>query len=169
MMVISQLVPYAKGQGLSPHTASLAVLVGAAGSVSGRLLSGWMSDRMGRLNVLRLMVGISALAMPLLHAAGGNVPAMFAMVFVVYWCFGTQLSVNASTAADFWGTRNAGTNYGMLFSAYGTAGLIGPWVGSALFARYHNYEAAFYVASGLAVVALIFELLARGPIEPVKT
>jgi nitrate/nitrite transporter NarK len=36
----------------------------------GRILSGWMSDHLGRINVLRLMIGISMVAMPILYARG---------------------------------------------------------------------------------------------------
>jgi OFA family oxalate/formate antiporter-like MFS transporter len=162
-MVISQLVPFARGKGVSAAAASTALFVGAAGSVAGRTFSGWMSDALGRLNVLRLMIGLSIVAMPLLDVLGGSVTGLFVMVFVVYWCFGTQLSVNASTAADFWGTRNAGINYGLLYTAYGVAGIIGPRIGSELFVRYHNYEAAFATAAVLAAVALGCELLARRP------
>ena len=55
--------------------------MGAAGNVAGRTLSGWMSDALGRLNVLRLMIGVSVVAMPLLDVLGGSVPGLFAMVF----------------------------------------------------------------------------------------
>ncbi len=48
------------------------------------------------------------------------------MVFVVYWCYGTQLSVNAAATADFFGAKNAGMNYGMLFTAWGVAGSYRP-------------------------------------------
>src|SRR5262245_41929549 len=88
LMVISQLVPFAKAKGITAAAASTALLVGAAGSVAGRTLSGWMSDALGRLNVLRLMIGVSVVAMPLLDVLGGSVAGLFAMVFVVYWCFG---------------------------------------------------------------------------------
>jgi OFA family oxalate/formate antiporter-like MFS transporter len=116
-----------------------------------------MSDALGRLNVLRLMIGISMVAMPLLYLTGGNVALLYAMVFVVYWCFGTQLSVNASTAADFWGTKNAGINYGMLFTAWGIAGIIGGRIGGMMFDKYKNYQMAFYTAAVLAAVALLCE------------
>ena len=66
------------------------------------------------------------------------------LVFVVYWCYGTQLSVNGSATSDFWGTKNAGINYGMLFTAWGVAGIIGPRIGGVLFDKYKNYQAAFY-------------------------
>jgi OFA family oxalate/formate antiporter-like MFS transporter len=90
---------------------------------------------------------------------------MYAMVFVVYWCYGTQLSVNASTTSDFWGTRNAGINYGLLFTAWGVAGIIGPYIAGQLFDKFKNYQGAFYTASVLSAVALGFELLARRPSE----
>lgn len=169
LMVISQLLPFAKEKGIAPGAASAALLVGAAGSVAGRTLSGWMSDALGRLNVLRLMIGVSVLAMPLLFTAAGTVAGLYAAVFVVYWCFGTQLSVNASTTADFWGTRHAGINYGLMYTAYGVAGVIGPRIGSWVFDRSHSYRTAFDVAAGLAAVALVCELIARRPASPPST
>src|SRR3989449_9214985 len=78
-----------------------------------------------------------------------NVAALYVVVFIVYWCYGTQLSVNASTTSDFWGTKNAGINYGLLFTAWGAAGIIGPRIGGKFFDKYHNYEYAFYTAAVL--------------------
>jgi len=132
----------------------------------GRIFSGWMSDHLGRVNVLRLMIGISMLAMPILYHVGGNVVALFVMLFIVYWCYGTQLSVNGSTAADFWGTKNLGLNYGMLFTAWGVAGLLGGRIGGWMFDKYHNYQMAFYTAAGLAAVALLCELAVKRPVAP---
>jgi OFA family oxalate/formate antiporter-like MFS transporter len=166
LMVISQLVPFAKEKGVPAAAASAALLVGAAGSVSGRMISGWISDALGRLNVLRLMIGVSIVVMAFLFSAAGTVAGFLAMVFAVYWCFGTQLSVNASTAADFWGTRHAGINYGMLYTAYGVAGVIGPRIGSTVFVSTHSYRAAFDTAAVLSAVALALELLARRPRVP---
>jgi OFA family oxalate/formate antiporter-like MFS transporter len=164
LMVISQLVPFAKSVGIPSTTlASVGLIVGATGNAMGRILSGWMSDHLGRINVLRLMIGISMVAMPILYAVGGNVAALFVMLFIVYWCYGTQLSVNGAAAADFWGTKNAGINYGMLFTAWGVAGLLGGRIGGKLYDKYHNYQAAFYTAAVLALVALISEFLAKRP------
>src|SRR6266545_7243306 len=123
LMVISQLVPFARSVGLAA-LGTTAIFIGAVGNASGRIFSGWMSDTLGRLNVLRLMIAISAVAMPILAHTGGieAIPIfLFVTVFIVYYCYGTQLSVNASTTSDFWGTKNAGINYGLLFTAWGVA------------------------------------------------
>ena len=166
LMVISQLVPFARSVGLVA-LGTTAIFIGAVGNASGRIFSGWMSDTLGRLNVLRLMIAISAVAMPVLYHIGGHGLLFFVMVFIVYYCYGTQLSVNASTTSDFWGTKNAGINYGILFTAWGVAGIIGPRIGGVLYDKYQNYQAAFYTAAVLALVALLAELLARRPAVPV--
>ena len=164
LMVISQLVPFAKSEQIpSEALALIGLVVGAVGNASGRILSGWMSDTLGRLNVLRLMIAISMLSMPVLYMVGGNVTMLYIMVFIVYWCYGTQLSVNASATADFFGAKNAGMNYGMLFTAWGMAGIIGPRIAGVLFDKYKNYQLAFYAAAALAAVALVSELLAKRP------
>jgi OFA family oxalate/formate antiporter-like MFS transporter len=167
LMVIGQLVPFAKSMKIPGEAlAAIGLFVGASGNASGRILSGWMSDGLGRLNVLRLMIGISAVSMPLLYLTGSNVAMLYVMVFIVYWCYGTQLSVNAATTSDFWGTKNAGINYGMLFTSWGVAGYSAGKVGGMLFDKYKDYRVAFYTAGVLAVVALIFELMAKKPTPP---
>ncbi|MGH7208052.1 MAG: L-lactate MFS transporter [Nitrospiraceae bacterium] len=166
LMVISQLIPFARSQGVGPEWAFVLFITGAVGSASGRILSGWMSDGLGRLNVLRLMIGISAVTMPLLYLVGGHILLLLVMIFVLYWCYGTMLSVNASTTSDFWGTKNAGINYGILFTAWGVAGIIGPRIGGKLFDTYKDYQVAFYTAGVLCAVALVAELLARRPAVP---
>jgi OFA family oxalate/formate antiporter-like MFS transporter len=169
LMVISQLVPFARSVGVAAAALStMTLVVGAAGNASGRILSGWMSDRLGRINVLRVMIGISTLAMPFLYAAGTSVALLYLAVFIVYWCYGTQLSVNGAAASDFWGTTNAGINYGLLFTAWGVAGIIGPAIGGALYDQYHDYKAAFYSAAALASIALLCELFANRPVRQTK-
>ncbi|MGA7377244.1 MAG: hypothetical protein WBW36_12910, partial [Candidatus Sulfotelmatobacter sp.] len=68
------------------------------------------------------------------------------------------------TAADFWGTKNVGINYGLLFTAWGVAGLLGGRIGGWMFDKYHNFEMAFYTAAALAAVALVCEFLAKRPV-----
>src|SRR5437879_2988444 len=165
LMVISQLVPFAKSVGIGAAALStMTLVIGAFGNASGRILSGWISDKLGRINVLRTMIGISMITMPALYSLGSHLALLYLVVFVVYWCYGTQLSVNGAAASDFWGTRNAGINYGLLFTAWGVAGSIVPRIGGVLFDKYHDYKSAFYTAAALAAVALLCELLSQRPV-----
>src|SRR3989441_12964793 len=108
LMTISQLVPFARSAGLTAAAATFATTVGAVGNAGGRILSGWLSDTLGRLTTLRIMIFGSALPMPALFVWREQVLLLYVLVAVVYWCYGTQLSVFASTTADLYGTRNLG-------------------------------------------------------------
>jgi OFA family oxalate/formate antiporter-like MFS transporter len=163
LMTISQLVPFARSAGMSATLATYAITVGAFGNAGGRILSGWMSDTLGRLRTLRVMVLASALGMPALFLYREQLAPFYILVAVVYWCYGTQLSVFASTTADFYGTRNLGMNYGVLFTAWGAAGILGPAIAARVFDRFGDYRYAFFTASALAVVALVSLSLAKPP------
>ena len=161
LMTISQLVPFARSAGLGPAAATFAITVGAFGNAGGRILSGWLSDMMGRLTTLRVMVLASAVAMPALFIWREEVLLFYILVAAVYWCYGTQLSVFASATADLYGTRNLGLNYGVLFTAWGAAGILGPMVAARVYDASGGYRYAFYAASGLAVVAFVSLTLAK--------
>jgi OFA family oxalate/formate antiporter-like MFS transporter len=164
-MVISQLIPFARNAGHSAAVAAFALTVGAIGSASGRVLSGWMSDYAGRLNTLRVMLLVSACAMPLLFLFRENVLLFYALLALVYYCYGTQLSVYASTSADFYGTKNVGFNYGLLLLAWGVAAIFGPFLGGRVYVATGEYRVAFFVAGGLSLLALATLWLAKNPHE----
>ena len=159
-MTISQLVPFARSAGLGALAATLALPVSATGNASGRIFSGWMSDTMGRLRTLQVMILLSAIAMPTLFLLRAQPALFFALVALVYWCYGTQLSVFASTTADFYGTKNLGLNYGVLFTAWGAAGILGPMIGARVFDGFGDYRYAFYAAGALAILAFVSLTLA---------
>ena len=163
LMTISQLVPFAQSAGMGAAAAAFAITVGALGSTSGRIVSGWLSDVVGRLTTLRIMILVSAVAMPALFVWREQAILFYIFVAIIYWCFGTQLSVFATTAADFFGTRYLGLNYGLLFTAYGVAGLLGPIIAGRVFDAFDDYGVAFFIAAGLSIVALISIGFARPP------
>ena len=82
---------------------------------------------------------------------------------VVYWCYGTQLSVFASTTADFYGTKSLGLNYGVLFTAWGAAGILGPAIAGRAFVAFGDYRVAFFTAGALALVAFASLSMAKAP------
>ncbi len=165
LMTISQLIPFARSVGLPATAATLTLLIGAVGNAGGRIFSGWLSDAIGRLQTLRVMILVSAVGMFVL-ANSSSVGVIYVLLFVVYYCYGTQLSVFPSTTADFFGTKNLGVNYGWVFTAWGVAGIVGPMIAGYMFRTYKVYTGAFYTAGILAAISLIAMMLAKRP-EPV--
>ena len=162
-MTISQLVPFARAAGLGATVATYSLIVTSLGNAAGRILSGWLSDRIGRLPTLKTMVLLSAVAMPALFLWRTQVIPYFVLVAAVYYCYGTQLSVFASTTADFYGTRHLGLNYGLLFTAWGAAGIIGPALAGRVFDSFGDYRYAFYAAGGFALLAFLSLSMAKSP------
>jgi OFA family oxalate/formate antiporter-like MFS transporter len=163
-MVISQLVPFARASGHTAAVAGFALTVGALGSASGRVLSGWMSDYAGRLNTIRVMLLVSTCAMPLLFLFRENVALFYALLFAVYYCYGTQLSVYASTSADFFGTKNVGFNYGLLLLRLGRGGALGPFLGGRVYVARRRIPAyAFSRRGGDVDRAALATLAGRSP------
>ena len=61
------------------------------------------------------------------------------------------------------GRRNLGLNYGVLFTAWGAAGILGPGVAGRIFDRFGDYRYAFYSAAAFAVIAFVALLSAKPP------
>jgi len=162
LMTISQLIPFGRTVGLTAALATFTLVTTACGNAGGRIFSGWLSDAIGRLQTLRLMILVSALSMFILPNIAG-VLLVYIMLFVVYYCYGTMLSVFPSTTADFFGTKNLGVNYGWIFTAWGVAGLTGPLLGGWMFNTYKNYNYAFYTAGVLSVISLVCMAAAKKP------
>jgi OFA family oxalate/formate antiporter-like MFS transporter len=123
-----------------------------------------MSDHIGRVRTLTLVMGATAL---LLFLAPGvsTVPLLFAAVFLIGYCYGSQLAVFPSTTADYFGMRNLGNNYGLLLTAWGVAGIIGPMAGGWIFDATHGYAVAFRIAALLAVAAAVVVATVKAPLE----
>ena len=163
-MMISQLVPFMRSVGLTPEAAAFAITIAAFGNAGGRILSGALSDSLGRLATLKVMIAGSLVVMAALGMGVSQIVALYALVAAGYWCYGTQLSVFASTTADFYGTRHLGMNYGALFSAWGVAGIVGPFIAARVFQVTGSYSYAFYGAAVLAGVAFVSISMARPPL-----
>jgi MFS transporter, OFA family, oxalate/formate antiporter len=103
---------------------------------------------------------VSALAMPALFLFREST-LIYGLLFVVYYCYGTQFSVYAATSADFWGTQNFGFNYGLLLLAWGFAGILGPILGGRVYVATGEYRWAFFIAAALSLVAIASLSFAR--------
>ena len=168
IMVIGHLAAFAQGAGFSRPDAAIAVGVLSVGNGCGRIGSGWMSDHFGRTRTLAVVMGVTALLLFFEPEVETRV-FLFASVFLIGYCYGSQLAVFPSATADYFGVRNLGNNYGVVVTAWGTAGIIGPMVGGKLFDATKSYSSAFHIAALLALLAAILVSTVRPPAPPKRT
>lgn len=169
-MTVSQIKPFADLAfpavgGVASVVAALAIPMNSAGSATGRFLSGWMSDHLGRLLTVRGVLIAAFFAAPLMYALQSSPLFFFIMLFIVNYAYGTQLSVYTALAGDFYGPKHSAANYGILLLAWGTAGIFGPLVGGWVFDTYKSYQYAFYAAAAASAISLILLSIAKPPTE----
>jgi OFA family oxalate/formate antiporter-like MFS transporter len=128
-----------------------------------------MSDHFGRLPTVRGVILISMIATPSLFVWREALVAFYVLLFLVYYCYGTQLSVYTAMAGDFWGTKYLATNYGVMLLAWGFAGVLGPMIGSRVFVATGTYQYAFFGSAVLAAGALATLTGVQAPPPPTTT
>jgi MFS family permease len=168
LMVIGHLAAFAQGAGFSRPDAAIAVGVLSVGNGCGRIGSGWMSDHIGRTRTLALVMGMTAVLLFLEPEVETRL-LLFGSVFLIGYCYGSQLAVFPSATADFFGVRNLGNNYGAVVTAWGAAGIIGPMLGGKLFDATRSYATAFRIAALLALLAALLVSTVRPPKPPKRT
>jgi len=128
---------------------------GGAVNAAGRVGTGMYSDKIGRGNAYALNCGVSALclfAMPAIMASG-NVFFLFLAVGIAYWQYGGGLALMPSFTADFFGPKNLGFNYGMVFIGWGL-GFFMTRLGGTIKDMTGSLDWAFYL-SGLVLVGVV--------------
>src|SRR5690625_7014183 len=68
---------------------------------------------------------------------------------------GALLAWFPATTWDWFGIKNAGTNYGLIFTAWGLGGLIGPIVAGQIIDSSGSYNKAYMFFAGLFIIATI--------------
>ena len=110
----------------------------------GRLISGYISDKIGRSRTMAMSfagAGVAYLIMP--HLVGLWLWAVLAAV--IGFAFGTLFAVSGPLAGDCFGMTHFGAIFGLIFTAYGfVAGPLGPWLsGHILDVTRGNYTLVF--------------------------
>lgn len=153
LMVFGHATNIAKVQ-VSWEGGYLLVILLALFNVIGRLLGGTASDKIGRINVMRVMLSLQAVNM-LLFGTYKSIPLLFVGVAIAGLCYGASFAVFSATTADFYGMKNFGVNYGLLFTAWGVGGIIGPMTAASILDATYSYNSAYIVASFLLVIAFV--------------
>lgn len=126
----------------------------------GRIVWGFVSDRIGRTSAFAAMFVLQAIMMLLL--AGMNTELSLAVAAsIVGFNFGGNFALFPSATADLFGAKNLGANYGWVFTAYGIAGVVGITAGNAAKVITGSYAASFTVASALCLISAALAVALR--------
>jgi OFA family oxalate/formate antiporter-like MFS transporter len=136
----------------------------------GRLIWGAASDKIGKQKVVYAMFALSALTCALLLPATADFWRVLAGICVVGFCYGGYLALMPSLAAEYYGSKYIGANYGMLFTAWGAAGFTIPrYIASILEEKKKagavatGYDQMFYTLAALAAAGLLINFFLRKP------
>ncbi len=144
--------------GISSAQAALLVGIMAVANFSGRTIMGTLSDKLGRYPTAMISLAVSAVDMVLMSMAKGF--TLFVITLIVLCvCFGGLLAVFPGIVYDRFGLKNGGLNYGIVFTAYGIAAIIGPMSASKVVANYGTYNMAFLAAGMFAAVSFVVLLI----------
>jgi len=130
----------------------------------GRIAAGYGSDKIGRAPTMILVFVLQAINMfcfaqyttPNLLIFGAAATGL---------CYGTVFTLMPAALVDYYGVRNLGVNYGLLFTAFGMAGVVGPYAAGKIHDANHSYNLAYNVSGTLLLVAaaLAIGLALRAP------
>jgi OFA family oxalate/formate antiporter-like MFS transporter len=127
-----------------------------------RPLLGWVSDRIGREMTMFGAFMVEGLGIFALMVFGHSPVSFVLLSGLVFFAWGEIYSVFPSTARDHFGQKYATTNYGMLYTAKGTASLVVP-LASILSVATGNWTAALSVAAIFNIVAAVMAIAVLYP------
>src|SRR5947207_1911396 len=174
LMAIAQLAPIANDYkiagipvsilGLTLPALTFALTIDRVLNGVCRPFFGWVSDHIGRENTMFIAFFIEGISIyALLYFA--NNPVLFVILSgVVFFAWGEIYSLFPATCTDLYGRKFATTNYGMLYTAKGTASLLVP-LANVLTNATGSWHAVFYVAAILNIVAAVMALAVLQPMR----
>jgi OFA family oxalate/formate antiporter-like MFS transporter len=173
LMAVAQLAPMAKDFKVADVPVSLFGFTMAALPFAlslDRVLNGltrpffgWVSDHIGRERTMFIAFLAEAVGITLLIMLA-SVPVLFVILSgLVFFAWGEIYSLFPAIAGDLFGRRYATTNYGLLYTAKGTASLLVP-LGSWLKAATGTWMPIFLVAIVFDVTAAVLALFVLKPL-----
>ena len=177
LMAIAQLAPIAKDfkvdgipvsiLGLTLPALTFALTIDRVLNGVCRPFFGWVSDHIGRENTMFIAFFVEGIGIYALLLFAGN-PVLFVILSgLVFFAWGEIYSLFPATCTDIYGRKFATTNYGMLYTAKGTAALLVP-LANVLTTATGSWHAVFYVAAILNIIAAVMALVVLKPMR-IKT
>jgi OFA family oxalate/formate antiporter-like MFS transporter len=125
---------------------------------------GWVSDHIGRENTMFIAFLLEGVGIYALLLLAGN-PIWFVVLSgLVFFAWGEIYSLFPAMCTDLYGRQFATTNYGMLYTAKGTASLLVP-LANVLTTATGNWVAVFILAAIFNIVAAVMALFVLKPMR----
>jgi MFS transporter, OFA family, oxalate/formate antiporter len=170
LLVIANATPMLNKTAASvPFLAANAWLLASFGGLvnaTGRVGTGIYSDRIGRANAYLFNGLLSAcflFATPAVMQSG-NVVLLFLFVGVAFWQYGGGLALLPAFTADYYGPKNLGFNYGLVFLGWGLAFFV-PQLAGFLKDLTGSLDIAFYLSGGLLLLSVGVSRFLRPPVK----
>lgn len=162
LMIIGNIATIAKEQADLTKLGYLPVALLAIFNTLGRLISGTVSDRIGRTQTMMLAFVLQAANMFAFAHYHTEAMVYFGASFTGL-CYGTIFPLMPAAIADFYGVKNLGVNYGLLFTAFGVAGIVGPVFGARIADIYGSFATSYTIAAVMLLVGAALALATRPP------
>jgi MFS family permease len=146
--------------------AFIAVAVLAVGNAGGRIIAGILSDKIGRKWTLMLVLAVQAALMfaAIPVTAGKDTALIVLLATFIGFNYGANLALFPSLTKDFWGLKNFGMNYGVLFTAWGVGGFVLSLLQQRLTAAAGgSFQSSFETAGGLLLFGAVLTFFVRPP------
>ncbi|PKM94727.1 MAG: MFS transporter [Firmicutes bacterium HGW-Firmicutes-1] len=144
LMIIGFAKPIAIAKDLA-KVAAVGVMIISIFNSLGRVFWGWASDKIGRKNTIMILLLLTASMILLVNWATGY--AVFALIAIVGFSYGGFLGVFPALAADYWGSKNMGTNYGMVLLGFGAGAVASIYIAG----YYKNVAIITKVVDGVTI------------------
>jgi len=151
LMIIGHIANIAKEQ-VQWENGYLLVVLLAIFNTSGRIIGGFVSDRLGHLNTMRFVFLLQAVNMAFFsqYLSYGTLALGVAIAGL---CYGTLFSLFPAATAESYGIKNLGVNYGLVFTAWGFGGVIGPMLAARILDSTGSYNPSYIVSAVLLIIA----------------
>jgi len=167
LLVTANAGPMAGSWGIPVAALAAATSLNALANGGSRIFWGWVSDKSGRELAMGIAFVLQAICLVLVMTVGRLSGTLFTITLVAtFFTWGEVFSLFPSLSADYFGTKYATSNYGVLYSAKGVAAVIGPMLGSMLYERLGTWNACLYGSAFLAIGAAAIAFTLRASRAP---
>lgn len=140
----------------------LLVVILSVFNALGRVLGGVLSDKTGRTRAMLLVFLIQAANMAA-FAWFTSIPLLIAGAAIAGLAYGALFALFPATTADYFGLKNMGVNYGLVFTGWGVAGIVGPILGGIVADSTGTYRISFWVAAAMLLIGAAIIKLVKAP------